>query len=270
MRRRVRGSRLPDARLTNAHLIALAAIFFCTSIVTVVTGGTALITVPVMILFGIAPRTALATNMAVLTLMSAGGSLPLLRGSELDRRRAPLLIALTLASSTAGALLVFAVPAGALPLIIPAAMILVLFFLAANPARGLRAAEPSEARARCGYFAIFVLGIYGGFFSGGYVTMLMAACVFFFGYPFLRSLAMARVINVASSLTATVVFASRGAINWNLAATMGAVAFGGAWAGARWARTVPEKVLRAVFIAAVAALAIKSLVFDVLKARLSG
>jgi uncharacterized membrane protein YfcA len=255
--------------LSLADFIALAGIFFVTCVVTVVTGGTALITVPAMIVFGIPARTALATNMVTLTLMSTGGTLPFLRGKELDRPRVPGLIALTLTGSVIGALLVFLVPAEILPLIIPVAMILVLAFLLANPAQGLhQAAAPSQARVRGGYIAIFVLAIYGGFFSGGYVTMLMAAGVCFFGYSFLRAMAMSRLMNIASSLIASGIFAWHGAIQWKLAILLGCAAFAGALAGAHWARRVPQKLLRIVFVAAVAALALKSLIFDVPWSRL--
>ncbi len=250
--------------LTPTSFAALGAIFFITSLITVVTGGTALITVPAMILFGIPPRTALATNMVTLTLLSMGGTLPFLRGKELDWARVPGLIVLTLTGSIIGARLVFVVPAEILPLIIPIAMILVLAFLLSHPRQGLnQTPAPSRARVQTGYAVVFVLAIYGGFFSGGYVTMLIAACVFFLGYSFLRALAMARLMNIASSLIASSIFAWHGAIEWKLALSMGCVAFAGALAGAHWARRIPERLLRLVFVAAVAALALKSLIFDV-------
>ena len=56
------------------ELAPLVVIFFLTSIISVVTGGTSLITVPAMLQFGIEPRSAVATNMLALTLMSVGGS----------------------------------------------------------------------------------------------------------------------------------------------------------------------------------------------------
>jgi len=55
------------------------------------------ITVPAMFQFHIEPRIALATNMFALTFMSVGGALPFVRGQGVDRKRLPLLIALTLA-----------------------------------------------------------------------------------------------------------------------------------------------------------------------------
>jgi hypothetical protein len=62
-----------------SKLLILVAIFFLTSLISVVTGSTSLITVPVMIEFGIDPHVAVATNMMALIFMSLGGSLPLLR-----------------------------------------------------------------------------------------------------------------------------------------------------------------------------------------------
>jgi uncharacterized protein len=56
------------------RLLILAAVFFLASIVSVVTGSTSLITVPVMIAFGIGPHEAVATNMFSLIFMSAEDS----------------------------------------------------------------------------------------------------------------------------------------------------------------------------------------------------
>src|SRR5262245_7766453 len=112
-------------------------IFFLTSTISVVTGSTSLITVPVLFQFGIEPRIALATNMLALTFMSIGGALPFIGKSMIDRRRLPLLVILTVISSLIGALLVFIVPANAIPLIISLAMIAVAMFSIAQPQAGI-------------------------------------------------------------------------------------------------------------------------------------
>src|ERR1035437_4306296 len=104
--------------MTGGSLAALTVIYFLTALVTVVTGSTTLITVPVMLQFGIEPRTAVATNMLALMMLSFGGTLPFVNTSAIDRPRTPLLVALTLAGSAAGALLLFAVPPKWMTLII--------------------------------------------------------------------------------------------------------------------------------------------------------
>ena len=50
--------------------------FFLASVISVVTGSTSLITVPVKVALGIEAHVAVATNLLALTFMSVGGSLP--------------------------------------------------------------------------------------------------------------------------------------------------------------------------------------------------
>jgi hypothetical protein len=58
--------------------------------------------------------------------------------------------------------------------------------LAGKKESGTAGRPVSRAREAIGYFATFMLAIYGGFFSGGYVTMLTAVFVFLFGLTFLQ------------------------------------------------------------------------------------
>jgi uncharacterized membrane protein YfcA len=77
---------------TGIQIIILVAVFFVTSGISVITGSTSVITVPVMFQFGIDPRAAVAANMFALTFMSFGGTLPFLRNNTLNRKRMPILI----------------------------------------------------------------------------------------------------------------------------------------------------------------------------------
>jgi uncharacterized membrane protein YfcA len=58
--------------MPTGKLVTLVAVFFVTSVVSVVTESTSLITVPVMIAMGIEPHVAVATNMMGLVFMSLG------------------------------------------------------------------------------------------------------------------------------------------------------------------------------------------------------
>lgn len=250
--------------MTTGSLAALTVIFFVTSLVTVVTGSTSLITIPVMLQYGMEPRTAVATNMFALVLLSLGGALPFARTPAMDRPRLPLQTGLTLAGSGIGALLLFAVPARWMTLIIPAAMIAVLILLLIEPgSESLTESAPSPGRVRAGYAVTALLAIYGGFLSGGYATLVTASGMLFFHYPFPRAMAMSKVLNTASSLIAVAVFAWYRVVDWPLGLLLGAVAFAGGLTGSRWARHMPARLLRHLFLLAVAALAAKGLIFDV-------
>ena len=117
----------------------------------------------------------------------------------------------------------------------------------------------SPVGVRAGYAATFLLAIYGGFFSGGYVTMLTAIFVLLFGMTFLEAVATTKVINVFSSGVATVVFVWRGVVDLKLGIIVGISMFLGALLGARVALILSTIWLRRLFIAAVLGLAVKLL-----------
>jgi uncharacterized membrane protein YfcA len=153
-------------------------------------------------------------------------------------------------------------------LAIPCAMIAVLTLFLFEPRRdavknAAKDIAPSPARNRAGYAAITLLAVYGGFLSGGYATLITAAGVLFFRYPLLSGIAMSRALNAASSLVAVAVFARYGIIDWRLGILLSLAAFPGGMLGSHIARRLPARVLRPVFLVTVAALALKSLIFDV-------
>jgi uncharacterized membrane protein YfcA len=241
-------------------------VFFFTSTISVITGSTSLITVPILFQFGVDPRTALATNMLALTFTSVGGTLPFVGKSIIDCRRLPLLVVLTLMSSSMGALLVFIVPSNAIPLIISLAMIAVAVFSIAQPQAGITptTGAPSRAAELAGGAATFVLGLYGGFFSGGYVTLLTALYVALFRMTFVEAVSITKIINFFSSLVATIVFMWHGLIDYQLGILLSVAMFTGASLGGRLALKMPNVWLRRVFLTAVVLLALKTLLYDVL------
>lgn len=249
--------------MTIVQLFLVIVIFFVTSIISVVTGSTSLITVPAMFQFGIEPRTAIATNMLALTFMSIGGTLPFLGKSAINRRRLPLLIALTLAGSLLGALLVLIVPSKAMPQIISILMVAVVGFSIAKRdagvVRGL--GKPSRVMEVGGYGATFVLGIYGGFFSGGYVTMLTAAYITLFRMTFVEAIANTKLINVFSSLIATIIFILQGLVDYKLGIILSLTMFIGGIIGSHFALKVSNIWLRRIFLTTAIALALKTLLF---------
>lgn len=239
----------------------LIAVFFFTSVLSVVTGSTSLITVPVMVALGIEAHVAIATNMLALTFMSVGGSLPFMGKGVLNRSRLLPSIVLTVIGSGLGALLLLTVPLRALQIIIAVAMIAVAIFSFLNRNLGQTSHDTPRSRAAevTGYALAFLLAIYGGFFSGGYVTMLTAAFVVLFGMTFLQAVATTKMINVFSSGVATLIFIWRGVVDLKLGILLGVSMFLGALLGARIALFLSTVWLQRIFIAAVLGLAVKLL-----------
>jgi uncharacterized membrane protein YfcA len=250
----------------SLSLSILVLLFFLTSVVGVVTGSNSLITVPAMFQFGIDAKVAVATNMFGLTFMAVGGTLPFLGKGVIDRGRLPRLVSLTMAGSALGALLVLVVPGKAMPLIISISMISVAIFSLWRRNAGVIPPPTAQTRAAewTGYALTFALGIYGGFFSGGYVTMLTAAYVALFRLTFVEAVSTTKIINVFSSLIATLVFMWRGLVDYKLGVLLGVSMFLGAFVGARVTLKLNNVWLRRIFLATVIILASKILLYDLM------
>ena len=247
------------ASLSTGALVVLVILFFITSVIGVVTGSNSLITVPVMFQFGIDPKIAVATNMFGLTFMNIGATIPFLRQGAIDRRKVTPLVLITLVASALGALLVLVITPQNIKLLVSLAMIGVTVFTLAKRDAGVKKAETVTTGARwLTYVLTFALGIYGGLYSGGYVTMLTAVFVAFFGMTFSESVASTKLINIFSSLIATAIFMWQGLVDYPLGLLLAVTMFAGAYLGAHVTTRLSDVWLKRIFIAVVLILAVKT------------
>lgn len=248
--------------MSATSLTLLILLFFVTTVVGVVTGSNSLITVPAMFQFGIEPKTAVATNMFGLTFMAIGATIPFLRGGAIDLKKVSPLVVLTLIGSAIGAALVGFIEDETMPIIVSVSMIVVTIFTLVKRDAGVAETEIISRRALIvTHVLTFLLGIYGGLYSGGYVTMLTAALVAFFGMTFTESVAATKLINVFSSSVATTIFMWQGLVDYRLGSILAVVMFVGAYVGAHTATRLNDVWLKRIFLGCVLILAIKT-VFD--------
>jgi uncharacterized membrane protein YfcA len=139
-------------------------------------------------------------------------------------------------------------------------MIVVVIFSFFNYQAGVIPEEkPSSINRITGYFATFILGMYGGFFSGGYVTMLTAAYVGFFRMIYVEAIATTKLVNVFSSLVATTIFALNGIIDHLLGIILSIIMFLGGIIGSKIALKINNLWLRRIFLITVITLAFKTM-----------
>ena len=166
--------------------------------------------------------------------------------------------------SALGALLAVLMTGGSLKLTVSVAMIVVAVFILFRRDLGVDSAKTITTWAIVlTYVLTFTLGVYGGLFSGGYVTILTTVLVVFFGMTFTEAVASTKVINIFSSLIATAVFAWKGLVDYKLGVILSVAMFVGAYAGAHYASKMSDVWLRRIFLVAVFLLALKTL-FDFL------
>jgi uncharacterized membrane protein YfcA len=109
------------------------------------------------------------------------------------------------------------------------------------------------------YPLALILAVYGGLYSGGYVTVLTAMLAAFFAMPFAEAVGTTKLINVFSSLVATIIFMWQGLVDYRLGGILAVVMFAGAYVGAHYASRMNEKWLRRIFLSTVILLGIKTL-----------
>jgi len=214
-----------------------------------------------MIQLGIEPHIAVATNMLALIFLSAGGFTSFWKTAMVLRRELPLMTTLTVGGSVVGALLLTKVPIRFLQVVIAFAMIAVAVFSVVKRDIGMTRNQTPilMRRAFVGYVLTLALAVYGGFFSGGYVTMLTAVFAVFFHMTFVESIAATKLMNLFSSVVAVSIFARRGIVDWKLGLILGAAMFLGGLSGGMIALKMNVAWLRRVFIIAVLALAARML-----------
>ena len=246
--------------MSAAALIVLIVVFFLTTVVGVVTGSNSLITVPVMFQFGIEPKVAVATNMFGLTFMAIGATIPFVRQGKIEFGRITPLVLLTIVSSAIGAALVGLITSESIKLIVSIAMIAVAIFTLVKRHKGIERQESlSTAALSVTFILTFLLGVYGGLYSGGYVTVLTAALVAFFGMTFSEAVASTKFINIFSSGVATLVFAWQGLIDYKLGLILAVTMFAGAYIGAHYATRMNDLWLKRIFLTTVFLLALKTI-----------
>jgi uncharacterized protein len=165
-----------------------------------------------------------------------------------------------LVTSFLGAFVATKVPADVFRPLVPVLLLVTLIYLIRRKDLGSVHA-PREFAGRhhvIGALLISGLGFYDGFFGPGTGSFLMFVFVRFYGYDFLHAAASARVLNVATNLSALGLFAAHGYIWWHVGFGMAVCNVAGSMLGARLALRGGSVFVRKVFIAVVSVLILRT------------
>ncbi len=246
-----------------AILVAIV-VSFITSVFSVSVGGTSLVTVPVLILLGVPPKTAVATNMFALIFLSLSGAAGLKEASKKEHVKFIVFLSvLTVGGSYLGAKIILTIDQEFLKKVIAVAILVMACLLLFRKDAGIQVLKKRLSRAGLisGSLLVFILGIYGGFFSGGYVTLLSFVLMLVFHWNFLQVAFATKVMNFFSSTTAFVLFCAGGLIDFSFGIPMACAMSLGAFLGAKLAIEKGERWVRNLFFLVVAGFALKLFFF---------
>ena len=243
-------------------LAMLAGAAGLAGVVDAIAGGGGLLTMPALLMAGLPPHEALATNKGQSVWGAASALLRFWRSPLLDRSAAPLAFICGFLGAMGGVCLVQVVPPAVLkPLTLVLLVVAAVLAVVIRPrAGGQHRRLPLWVTAA----VASVIGAYDGFFGPGTGTFLILAGLLLWRKSYDAASADAKVVNFASNLGALAVFAWHGQVVVLVAVVMGVAQALGGWAGAHLVVRSGAGLVRWVVVGVSVAMVGKLLVVDVL------
>ncbi len=238
-------------------LLMLAAA--CAGFVDSIAGGGGLITLPALLLSGMTPVEAVATNKLQGTFGVAAATAGFARAGHIDFKSLAPLVATTGVGAALGALLVGTLDQQALATAMPFALIAVAVYFAIAPRlRRNKTSAPIAMRT----FALAVaapIGFYDGFFGPGTGSLFALGFVSLAGLGLLQATANTKVLNLTSNLVSLVIFVVTGHIVYAIGLPMALCQAAGAWIGTHTAMKHGERIIRPLLVIISVAVALRLL-----------
>ena len=246
-----------EIELTVLALLCLVG--FAAGFVDSIAGGGGLLALPSLLLAGLDPVSALATNKLQGTFGTASATHTFWRKGLLHPLDHLPEILTVFAGSALGVLAVAYAPTQLLQAVMPVLLIIIALYFALSPKLS---SHGSPAKLAIGAFSFAIaplIGFYDGIFGPGTGSFFMLALVSLFGLGVLEATGRTKLLNFASNIAALIMFAIGGKIIWTIGLAMGVAQLAGAQIGARVAIQNGARVIRPLLVLVCIAMAIRLL-----------
>ncbi|MGE5477345.1 MAG: sulfite exporter TauE/SafE family protein [Bacteroidales bacterium] len=261
---------IPDWLMLGSDWMILGAAAFFAGMVDAVVGGGGLIQIPVLL--SQFPQTAIPTLFGTNKVSSIAGTSSAMwkfgRSVSIPWRIVLPATVAALVGAWLGAALVAWLPREWMRPLVLILMVGAAVYTFHNKDFGHVAThEPRPSDLWLGAVVGMIIGLYDGFFGPGTGSFLLFIFVRLFGLDFLRATASAKVVNVATNISAIALFSSVGPLLWGVGISMAVCNLIGAQVGTRLALRHGSGFIRKAFLAVVIVL-IAKLALDVVRSWL--
>ncbi|TLD88159.1 TSUP family transporter [Helicobacter sp. MIT 05-5294] len=228
-------------------LLSLFCVAFVAGFVDSIAGGGGMITIPALLLSGIPPLEALATNKLQSTFGSASAAYHFYQKGYIDFRRYFPFAILVFVFSAIGTIGVQFIHTEFLSKILPFLILLFGIYFLFSP----RISEEQKATTiHKGFLmlALAFLGLYDGFFGPGTGSFFILALILLGGFGITQSLGQAKFYNFATNIASLIFFALGGKIIWVIGFVMGIGQLIGANLGSRVAITYGIRIIKPLVV----------------------
>ena len=236
-------------------VLYLIATFFGSMI-----GGAGLLTVPMLIFFGLSPHTSLGTNKIGAFGQSTGASIGFGLEKKIDYKVGFLFMAFVIVGAVIGSLTVLSLPGFVIEKIIGFIMIIVVILLFFNKSLCIKI---TKIKRNLTWFIVFALasGFYNGFYGGGIGTINRIVISAFFAYTIIRSSAISSFAGSATNLLTFSIFALNGAVEYSLIIPILLASLTGGYLGSKYAVKIGNENVKRILLVVAIIMAIKLLFF---------
>jgi uncharacterized membrane protein YfcA len=238
--------------MSLGEVISIALAGLAAGTINTVVGSGTLITFPVLLAFGYAPVTANVSNTIGLVPGSVSGAIGYRRELVGQGRRVLRFGLMSVLGGVTGAVLLLVLPASAFKDVVPVFIALALVLTVLQPRLNRRLAARVAARPRripiLTPLAVYITGVYGGYFGAAQGIMLLAILGVALPQSLHRTNALKNVLAGLVNGVAGVYFVFAAHVEWTPAAIIAASSIVGAQIGARYGRRLHPDALRALIV----------------------
>ncbi|MFC3691508.1 TSUP family transporter [Chenggangzhangella methanolivorans] len=249
--------------LSPEILLMFAFVGLFAGAVDAIAGGGGLITVPALLLGGLDPVSAIATNKLQGSIGTAAATWRFARAGMIDFRSRSTwgLAAAAFVGAVIGSALVAVAPVEAMRIALPFLLIAVALYFAFGPRMSDVDAAARMTPLAFGLGVVAPIGAYDGLFGPGAGSFYMIALVALTGVGAAKAVARTKLLNMSSNLAGLIVFVAAGHVVWLAGFAMAAGTIAGAQLGSALALKHGVKLVRPLVIVVSLALAAR-LMFD--------
>lgn len=226
-----------------------------------IVGGGGLLTIPALLYCGLTPHTALGSNKLAASFGVLSSTLVYLRKNIYNLKLWLFVLCASLFGASIGTVSIHFISANWLSKLIPILLIVIVIYMSI-PKSLAHPGQPYDFRPKksTGGILGILLGFYDGFFGPGTGSFWTTGLLYFFKVDLLQATAIAKLMNFASNMVATIIFACYGSINYPLALALMLGYIVGSYCGAHSAIKHGKRIIKPLFLIIVTAVAIHLIV----------
>lgn len=221
-----------------------------------VAGGGSLVSFPALLATGLSGVSANVTNTVALWPGYVGGALGYRRELTTDRRTVVPLAVTSVVGAAGGCVLLLTTPAAVFTAVVPWLVLGGTALFAVQPPLTARMRGSVEGRSAAAdgpgpiaHAGVLLASVYGAYFGAGVGIMLLAVLGTLLPVDLQRANGIKNALSTAINTVAMLAFAVLGPVDWAAVLVMASASLIGGVAGARVAKRLPARGLRAFVIA---------------------